>query len=60
MHSYSDEYEDEISQSKLEAWYSRLGFVRKGYDASDNPVMIRLPQNQNNQIYDMTALRVKL
>ncbi len=48
VHSYNDDYENDIGQDKLEEWYSRFGFVRKGYDVSDNPVMVRHPQNQNN------------
>lgn len=48
VHSFNDDYDDEISQDKLEEWYARFGFVRKGYDVSDNPVMIRLSQNQKN------------
>ena len=48
VHSFNDDYDDEIGQDKLEQWYGRFGFVRKGYDEEDNPIMIRPPQIQNN------------
>jgi len=38
-----------IKQDKLEQWYSKFGFVKNGEKSpADHPVMVRLPQSQNN------------